>query len=82
MASAAETKFTSGGGRFSETNAMLSEYIAKKLAQAKYKILGDGTYFGEIPGLRGVWANANTLEECRKELQEVLKEWILLKLRD
>ena len=61
---------------------MLSEYIAKKLAQAKYKILGDGTYFGEIPGLRGVWANANTLEECRKELQEVLKEWTLLKLRD
>ena len=61
---------------------MLSQYIARKLAQSKYKILGDGTYFGEIPGLRGVWANANTLEECRKELQEVLEEWILLKVRD
>ena len=59
---------------------MLTEYIGKKLARAKYKILGDGSYFGEIPGLRGVWANANTLEECRKELQEVLEEWILLKV--
>ena len=54
---------------------MLSEYIARKLSQAKYKILGDGTYFGEIPGLRGVWANADTLDECRKQLQEVLEEW-------
>jgi len=61
---------------------MLSEYIAKKLAQAKYEILGDGTYYGEIPALRGVWANAETLEECRTQLQEVLEEWLLLKLRD
>ncbi|OFW00474.1 MAG: antitoxin HicB [Acidobacteria bacterium RIFCSPLOWO2_12_FULL_59_11] len=61
---------------------MLSEYIAKRLAQAKYKILKDGSYFGEIPGLKGVWANAGTLEDCRKQLQEVLEEWILLKVRD
>jgi hypothetical protein len=43
------------------------------MARTKFKILGDGTYFGEVPGFRGVWANANTLEECRKELQEVLE---------
>ena len=61
---------------------MLSEYIAKKLASAKYKILGDGTYFGEIPGLKGVWANAETLEDCREQLREVLEEWVLLKVRD
>ena len=67
---------------FAEQNTMLTEYIGKELAQAKYKTLGDGTYFGEVPGLRGVWANANNLEECRRELQEVLKEWILLKVRD
>ena len=61
---------------------MLSDYIRKKLARAKYKILKDGSYFGEIPGLKGVWANAGTLEDCRKQLQEVLEEWILLKVRD
>ncbi|OGT75009.1 MAG: antitoxin HicB, partial [Gammaproteobacteria bacterium RIFCSPLOWO2_02_FULL_56_15] len=59
---------------------MLSDYIRKKLARAKYKILKDGSYFGEIPGLKGVWANAGTLEDCRKQLQEVLEEWILLKV--
>ena len=61
---------------------MLSKYIAKRMAQAKYKILDDQTYFGEIPVLPGVWSNADNLEDCRKELQEVLEEWILLKLRD
>ncbi|MDI6603047.1 MAG: type II toxin-antitoxin system HicB family antitoxin [Patescibacteria group bacterium] len=60
---------------------MLSEYIEKKLKKARYKILKDGTYFGEIPGLKGVWANAKNLEDCRKELREVLEDWMLLKVR-
>jgi len=57
---------------------MISEYIYKKLNSAKYKILDDGTYFGEIHGLRGVWSNAKTLEKCRGELREVLEDWLLL----
>ena len=61
---------------------MLSEFIFKKLREAQYKILKDGSYFGEIIGLRGVWANANNLEDCRKELQEVLEDWLLLKVRE
>ena len=61
---------------------MLTEYIAKQLSRAKYKILPDGTYYGEIPGLQGVWADADTLEQCRNELQEVLEGWLLLKLKD
>jgi len=61
---------------------MFSEYIAKKLKEAKYKILKDGTYFGEISSLKGVWANAKNLEDCRKELQEVIEDWTLLKIRD
>jgi len=61
---------------------MLSEFIEKKLKDAKYKILKDGTYFGEISGFRGVWANAKNLEACRKELREVLEDWLLLKIRD
>lgn len=60
---------------------MLSEYIAKQLQKAKYKILKDGSYFGAISGLKGVWANARNLEDCRKELQEVLEDWMLLKVQ-
>lgn len=61
---------------------MLSEYIAKKLKVARYKLLKDGSYFGEISGIKGVWANAKNLEDCRKELQEVLEDWLFLKIRE
>lgn len=40
---------------------MFSKFIEKKLKIVKYKLLKDGMYFGEIPGLRGVWADAKNL---------------------
>jgi len=61
---------------------MLSEYIQKALEKAQYKKLEDGTWFAEIPGFKGVWANASTVEQCRHELLEVLEEWLILKIRD
>ena len=61
---------------------MLSDYLDKQLKKAKYKLLKDKSYFGEIPGLRGVWANENNLEDCRKELREVLEDWLLLKVSE
>ena len=61
--------------------SMISSFIESKLKDASYKILRDKTYFGEVKGLRGVWANAKTLEKCRAELQEVLEDWLVLKIR-
>ena len=61
---------------------MLTEYIQKALEKARYKVLEDETWFAEIPGFEGVWANAVTVEECRHELMEVLEEWLVLKIRD
>ena len=61
---------------------MLTEFIEKKLKIAQYKLLKDGSYFGAIPDLAGVWANAKSLEACRAELQEVLENWLVLQLRD
>ena len=61
---------------------MLTAYINAALARARYKIIADGSYFGEISGLQGVWASARTLEACRRELQEVLEDWLVVKLRD
>ena len=60
---------------------MLTDFIGKQLNNAKYKLLKDKTYFGEIPEVRGVWANAKTLESCRKELQEVLDDWLILSIK-
>ena len=61
---------------------MLTEYIRAAMRRARYEILkDDGTFYGEIPGFNGVYANADTLEACREELQEVLEGWIVLGLR-
>ena len=57
---------------------MLTEYIETAMRQAKYEIFPDGTFYGEIPICEGVYVNAVTLEAARKELQEVLEDWILL----
>ncbi len=61
---------------------MIGEYIQKALEKTEYKKLADGTWFVEIPGFEGVWANGKAVEECRRELVEVLEEWLVLKLRD
>ncbi|MDP2647269.1 MAG: hypothetical protein Q8P24_20235 [Desulfobacterales bacterium] len=49
---------------------MLFEYAHKALEKAEYKKLDDGTWFAEISGFEGVWANGKTVEECSTELLE------------
>ena len=59
---------------------MLTEYIRAAIQKATFKTYSDGTIYGELPGLQGVWANAETREACEKELQEVLEDWIAIRL--
>ena len=60
---------------------MLLEYIQAAMKKARYEILpDDNTFYGEIPGFDGVYANADTLEGCREELEEVLEEWLLFRI--
>lgn len=60
---------------------MLTSYIKAAMRRAQYEILPeDKTYYGEIPGFAGVYANNDTLEACRDELEEVLEEWMLFRV--
>jgi predicted RNase H-like HicB family nuclease len=60
---------------------MLSKYIQAAMNKARYEILpDDGSFYGEIVGFDGVYANADTLEACREELKDVLEGWILLRV--
>lgn len=61
---------------------MLVEYIQAVIGNAEYKKLEDGNWFAEIPGFEGVWANGKSVEECRKELVEVMEEWLIFKIQD
>lgn len=61
---------------------MLANYLEQAMEQAIYEIIEDeGTYYGEIPALQGVWARHASLEGCRRELREALSDWIALRLR-
>jgi len=62
---------------------MLIQYIQAALERAQYEIISDEEpYYGEVPGLEGVWATGKTLEGCRRNLEEVIDEWIIFRLRD
>jgi len=60
---------------------MLTQFIQAAMRRATYELLQDRSFYGEIPGLAGVYANASTLESCRDQLQEVLEGWIVVGLR-
>lgn len=60
---------------------MLTDYIRAALERAEYEKIEDGSFFGRIPGLQGLWANAATQEACRRELEEALEDWLLVGLR-
>jgi predicted RNase H-like HicB family nuclease len=60
---------------------MFSDYVSAALRLARYEILADDhSYYGEIPGFDGVYANADSLEECREELRGTLEDWILFRV--
>ena len=61
---------------------MLAHYLDIAMEMAQYEILEeDGAYWGEIPGLQGVWAKHQTLAGCQRELREALSDWVALRLR-
>jgi len=62
---------------------MIVEYIQAALEKAKYEIIEDEDepFYGEIPELPGVWATGKTLEECRRNLAEVVEGWIIVRIK-
>jgi predicted RNase H-like HicB family nuclease len=60
---------------------MLATFLDVAMEQAVFEIIKDEkTYWGEIPGLQGVWARGKTLIICQRELREALSDWIALRL--
>ncbi|MBI5254096.1 MAG: type II toxin-antitoxin system HicB family antitoxin [Euryarchaeota archaeon] len=61
---------------------MIPEYIQAALSKAKYEVISDEEpFYGEVPELEGVWAAGKTLEECRRNLSEVIEGWIIVRLK-
>jgi predicted RNase H-like HicB family nuclease len=37
---------------------------------------------GEVPELAGVWATGKTLEECHRNLEEFIDDWLIFRMRN
>lgn len=60
---------------------MLLDYLCAGMVQAHYEIIEDeDPFYGEIPGVDGVWATGKTLEECRERLAAALEDWVLFSI--
>ena len=60
---------------------MLLRYIQTALDRAHYELIEDEEpFYGEVPGLEGVWATGKTLEACRKNLAEAIEDWLLFSI--
>jgi predicted RNase H-like HicB family nuclease len=60
---------------------MIRKYIDAVMARARYEIIRDEEpFYGEVSELQGVWASGKTLEECRRNLAEVVDGWVLVRL--
>jgi len=58
----------------------ISKYTQKAMEKAKYKRYSDGNWWGEILECPGTNAFQTSLEECKRELREVVEEWIEFKM--
>lgn len=60
---------------------MIQKYVQKSMDLAHYELLPENpSFYGEVPPCPGVYANAPTLEDCRRELEETLEAWILIRV--
>ena len=52
---------------------MLRDYLRAALERAHYELIDDAEpFYGEVPGLKGVWATGETLEACRDWVEYVV----------
>ena len=61
---------------------LLARYRRAAMKRVEIKKLEDGSHFAKIPGLDGPWANEDTLQDCLNVLDEVLTDWLVLKIED
>ena len=61
---------------------MIHEYIQAALNRAHCEMIDDEEpFFGEVRELPGVYASGKTLEECRRNLADVVEGWLTVSIK-
>lgn len=61
---------------------LVNRYAMVAALRADTERLGDGTWYAEIRGLPGVWAQGTSEVEALREIETVVRDWTLLKIQD
>lgn len=61
---------------------LIQKYVGLAVKQATIKQHPDGHWFAEIPTFQGVWAKEASVKESLQVLEDVLFDWLLLKIQD
>lgn len=61
---------------------LIRRYALLAAQRADTEQLEDGGWYAEIRNFPGVWAQGSSEEEAAKELEAVVRDWVLLKIQD
>jgi predicted RNase H-like HicB family nuclease len=59
---------------------LFDRYVGEALRPATPRQTGEGHYYCALDRFPGVWAEGASLAECLDVLEEVLRDWILVKI--
>jgi len=61
---------------------LLKRYIGMALRQATPERMDEQKWYCALDAFPGVWADGDSVKECLDTLEEVLLDWLLLKIVD
>lgn len=61
---------------------LVQRYVLAAMHRAEVRKLEDKTWYAQVPDLSGPWGSGPTEADALEDLQEVVEDWIELKLED
>jgi predicted RNase H-like HicB family nuclease len=61
---------------------LIKRYAKRAARRARTERLDDGSWYAEIRNFPGVWAQSDSEEGVVREIETVVRDWALLKIRD
>lgn len=63
------------------SEGILTEYLERAMEHARVEQLDEASWHAEIPECDGVWAIAEDARKVSSALQQVLEEWMVIRLQ-
>ncbi len=61
---------------------LIKRYAMLAALRADTERLDDGSWYADIRGFPGVWAQGDSEDEAREEIKTVVRDWTVLKILD